>query len=811
MAQNETTLYFLTYNNYYNRIVKYEDTLAAYTDYQVKGYPPIVCNFDPADGIQTSHVLKLSNYIPDTPEVDYVVAAAADADGNEKIISRWFIMDADRKSATQWVLSLQRDLVVDFYETVVNTPVYIERAICSTGNNFIFNSDNLTVNQIKKQETILKDKTGCPWIVGYMASDLTEDKRIDASSENIAKPVVSDYTYDEWQNFQQKGILKIDSVSFQIIGKNNVGGGVFQFIVGSRQEYKKLGVDADYPNVNLFFRNTKVGTKDGPLTLSELQALIEANKTAIGNYVFSSCAANNTSVVLKEAEINAGLSTSGVLVRDENNRTFTATLTANGYTNQTIGITSDSLYDQLISLMYENDIIVQDVDGQRIISMTVNYTVYKATVKEYDGYVASALIKASKVAQLQDAPYKMFCIPYPVDADTGIIRTSTGVVSPNAEISMNVAMRTFIELGKENIYDLQLLPYCPATNFVDEDGVIDVSGITGAEIDKYYTPIRDGDTVVSYMLWCDYSSFSVNIPNPIAVPANNIDFKVEHETSFYRLNSPNYNGSFQFKATANRGVDYFEVDATYKPYTPYIHVAPNFKGLYGADYDDARGLICGGDFSLPTITDAWETYQIQNKNYLNTFNRQVENMETTYDLQMAQYRQASGIGVLSSALTMGASGAYAGFTMGGGIGAAIGGVAGTAAGAITSAVGRRQDIAYSKALQNEAMSYTKDQFNLSLQNIQALPYTLNNVSAFNINNKYFPFLEYFTCSDEEKDAYRLKLIYRSMPIGAIGKITDYLQAEPTFISGQVIRFDELADDYHVAASLASELHQGIYI
>ena len=286
MAQNETTLYFLTYNNYYNRIVKYEDTLAAYTDYQVKGYPPIVCNFDPADGIQTSHVLKLSNYIPDTPEVDYVVAAAADADGNEKIISRWFIMDADRKSATQWVLSLQRDLVVDFYETVVNTPVYIERAICSTGNNFIFNSDNLTVNQIKKQETILKDKTGCPWIVGYMASDLTEDKRIDASSENIAKPVVSDYTYDEWQNFQQKGILKIDSVSFQIIGKNNVGGGVFGEVPALRAAEDNPVLKTDSAGA-LFDVKRKIflylpsGHK-GSYT-------IPAGMTMIGYYAFAGC------------------------------------------------------------------------------------------------------------------------------------------------------------------------------------------------------------------------------------------------------------------------------------------------------------------------------------------------------------------------------------------------------------------------------------------------------------------------------------------------------------------------------------------
>lgn len=542
--------------------------------------------------------------------------------------------------------------------------------------------------------------------------------------------------------------------------------------------------------------------------------MFEANKDAIGVDVVSTCKEHTPGVITK-ANIDKALSTSGILVRDEENNTFTATLTATGWTSQNITLTNEALYTRLIRLLKNNGFIANqdsDLSNKKKINMTVYYNTYAAQVTPYDKYTATVTFKGDKVAQLQDAPYKMFCIPYPLDNNSGKLLTSAGTITPSAEIGMNTAMRIAIELTKANIYDLQLLPYCPATNLIDEDGLIDVRALSGGSIDKYYAPILGAnEEILSYMLWCDRSSFSTVISNPIAVPANNIDFKVEHETSFYRLNSPNYNGSFQFKATANRGVDYFEVDATYKPYTPYIHVAPNFKGLYGADYNDARGLICGGDFSLPTITDAWESYQIQNKNYLNTFNRQVENMETTYDLQMAQYKQASGIGVLSSALTMGASGAYAGFTMGGGWGAAIGGVSGTAAGAITSAIGRKQDIMYSKALQNEAMSYTKDQFNLSLQNIQALPYTLNNVSAFNINNKYFPFLEYFTCSDEEKDAYRLKLTYRSMPIGAIGTIADYIQAEPSFVSGQVIRFVGLEDDYHVAASLASELHQGIYI
>ena len=50
-------------------------------------------------------------------------------------------------------------------------------------------------------------------------------------------------------------------------------------------------------------------------------------------------------------------------------------------------------------------------------------------------------------------------------------------------------------------------------------------------------------------------------------------------------------------------------------------------GLSAGDFNDQRGLICGGDFSLPNVSDAWADYQMQNKNYQNIFDREVQSME----------------------------------------------------------------------------------------------------------------------------------------------------------------------------------------
>jgi hypothetical protein len=365
--------------------------------------------------------------------------------------------------------------------------------------------------------------------------------------------------------------------------------------------------------------------------------------------------------------------------------------------------------------------------------------------------------------------------------------------------------------GTSFIYDLQYLPYCPARELINEKGWVDLS--RGTE-DKDYSLVKDtsSNLMVQYLLWCNNSSFSFTINSPITVPASVVEFKVAHETQFCRLVSPNYNGSFEFKPTSNRGVNGFEVNATYRPYQPYIHLNPIFNqgGLYGGDYNDERGLVCSGNFSVDIIDDAWTDYQIQNKSYADAFNRQIENMETTHQIQMAQQKTAGAV----NAVTAGISGATTGAMVGSAFGP-VGAVAGATIGAVTagvaSGVGASQDLKYAQQLHEESKSYTQDMHNLSLQNIQALPYTLGKVSAFTTNNKIFPFVEFYDATEEEKDILRNKLYFDGMTIGAIGSISNYIGATPSFISAQLLRITTIPEDYHLVAELANELHKGYYI
>ena len=106
-------VYLLRYNNYYNRINKKENNLSDYEPYQLASTDntpnPFQCNFNPNDGISTQLIVNWDGDIP-----DYVVCSSTGSDN--KIDSRWFVIEAVRKRGKQFELSLYRDTISDFRE-----------------------------------------------------------------------------------------------------------------------------------------------------------------------------------------------------------------------------------------------------------------------------------------------------------------------------------------------------------------------------------------------------------------------------------------------------------------------------------------------------------------------------------------------------------------------------------------------------------------------------------------------------------------------------------------------------------------------
>lgn len=285
------------------------------------------------------------------------------------------------------------------------------------------------------------------------------------------------------------------------------------------------------------------------------------------------------------------------------------------------------------------------------------------------------------------------------------------------------------------------------------------------------------------------------------------DIKVANECDMYRLVSPNYNGIFEFNLMKNnRRINSFNVDCQYKPYNPYIHINPDFAGLYGSDFNDSRGLVCAGDFSLGIINEQFQAYEIQNKNYQNIFNRQIENMDVNNSIARQEAKWQVAAGTLQGA----ASGAMgAGMASGGNPYAAA---AGAVVGGVTSFAGGLMDLASLNKRQGEARDFAIDNYNYSLQNIKALPQSISKTSPITPNNKLFPFVEYYTCTDVEKEALRNKLKYDGMSIGIIDKLGNWASGDATkFVRGQLIRCENIAQDSHLLEELYNELNKGVYL
>ncbi len=285
---------------------------------------------------------------------------------------------------------------------------------------------------------------------------------------------------------------------------------------------------------------------------------------------------------------------------------------------------------------------------------------------------------------------------------------------------------------------------------------------------------------------------------------SNISVKVDSECTFERLVSPNYQGVFEFCIAKNGGaVSLFNVDMTLKPYNPYLHLNPDFGGLYGTDFNDARGLICNGDFSFGQLTDAFRTYELQNKNYQAMFDRNIESMDVLHKIDRAEAIIGALVGNVGGAV----SGAMTGALVGGPAGAAAGAILGGTA----STVGGIADLVNMERRYDERKSLAIDQHNFQLDNIKALPYSLTKCPALTYNNKIFPFVELYDCTDEEKSALREFLAYRSFNVGVMGTIREYQKTERTFIKGQIIRIDSITAPANVALEIIEEINKGVYI
>lgn len=403
------------------------------------------------------------------------------------------------------------------------------------------------------------------------------------------------------------------------------------------------------------------------------------------------------------------------------------------------------------------------------------------------------------------APYFMFCMPY----DAFRWTSPTEISQPKGLASSCAQALSGTFSGSGVLLDIQLLPYCPdkslltgaamgqcGQNYV---GIINkTTNAAEGYINFFSNPDVQGYIATKDTSTQGYTDFTYHIGN----------IKLESQTNMARLVSPNGNGVWEFvpakEVDANNTSNKIQYSMTCMPYQPYIKIEPQFGRLYGGNYNDTRGLICGGDFSLPQISNQWNSYQIQNKNYQNMFNRQIESL----DLQQKYEKRQDISNIITGTLQGMAAGGMAGSS----INKAGAGIVGAVVGAGASLAGGIMDLQANQALRADKRSATIDMHNMSLQNIQALPASVSKTSNFNIEQPKVPYLEIYSCTTDEKENFEKYLALYSFSINRVGNIKDYLQKNTrTFIRATLIRDEGIKDDSHLLADISQELSQGIYV
>lgn len=791
-------LYILEYNNYYNRTIKKEDSLADYLEYQLGNVIQGV-SFNPGDGIATQQVVNLS----EDQIGDYLLAV----NENNEIDSRWFILDCRRERTGQYTLTLRRDLVADNYSNIINAPCFIEKATLDQDDPMIYNSEDMTFNQIKTSETPLMDETGCPWIVGYIPKDsFSESTEITAEypiegGEDITVDGINNWEFAQYQT--QPFIAHPGTYNYAGYAKTGVQttGAIFGW--GTNNKGQLLDTNGnnltiEYTTAPSWNDTSLVYFMSGPISLLPLSTL---RKTYPSNWASNISQLNSLAEAYLDTETSSKTaefrSLQGKIIKDTSTSIYYKVniIEDEEEITKSINISSGSLFNKL------DELLVRSVPGATDLTGTANANTYKIGYKTIKySMQLEKLTNNVKVTissnryHLEDQPYDMFCIPY---SDNLVIKQNgTPVLTSNKSAALNIATAIGAQTGTGNIYDIQLLPYCPARNIIKANGDVDIANI------KFNFVTDNSGQNITVIIWALSSQFTFDIPYEISVGNK----KIESQTDMYRLCSPNFNGQFEFSAAMNDGVDFFNVDCSYKPFNPYIHINPNFKGLYGQDFNDARGLICGGDFSLPQLSSAWANYELNNKNYQEIFDRQIQNMEVNNAVQ----REQQAWQIAAGAVGAGMSGAIAGALIGGPAGAIAGIAGGIVGGGISTAAGIR-DYQLSEQLRQEAIDYRYDQFQYHLGNIQAIPYSISKTSAFTYNNKIFPILEYYTCTQEEKQALEDKIYYNGMTVMRIGTIQEFLRSEPSYIKGKLIRLEGTDNNFHVVNEIANEINKGVFI
>ena len=546
-------LLLLHYNNYFNRIIKKENTIADYKAADADYKEASNINFNPGDGINTSLVLGLgqNGSLFEGDEFDYLVAYET-VDNVTYIRSRWFILEQDRKRGGQYELTLKRDVIADNYINVVDSPIFLEKGYINDVNDpLLYNSESMNLNQIKQLEIPLKDETQSGWVVGYIPSDAFPkvEPAYDRVEKKVTIPMSADITVNNlnsWNYWQYCSSNPNYKFMADTAGKRKV-----TVKIRSERKYADSGrsvrcdmVTADYtfyPNstdagtysqVNSGYIKTASGTlnypqwyKDyGPVTF--VQGTINAKLCGtIFDPVRNNSAFNNalntilgTGIVIGDTSALRRLQDKIILDSSTNTYYRISIITTSEGSPMTVSSSTtggQTALDALKNAMKYPSGAGGSLQGTYTTFIASNSSTSYAIQLTNVGVSLYVDLNSDR-AHLNDAPYDMFCIPF---SDTLKLKYNSTEFTCSKNVALSMATEIAKDLGSGTVYDVQLLPYCPnRTLIVKSTSPSTVLDLTGVKYDLIKESVTNNPK--SAVIWCTESTFQV----PISTESNVVEF-----------------------------------------------------------------------------------------------------------------------------------------------------------------------------------------------------------------------------------------------------------------------------------------------
>lgn len=821
-----------TKSNYFNRVV-FKITEDNYSPMLVKSFSDT--NFAPNNGIVANIKANLSESEKD--RINYLIVQNS---STLKFLSRWHIVGKYYLSEGMYELQLQRDIIADKYDFVVQQAIYLEKAHLpnSSTNPLIYNSEPVALNQIKKSEHLIQDNfKDTTWATIFYNETAAEIDPLNIEfipSEMTASYIVnelSDWEYapptgsNNWEKVtgagsdiklhwaDRKGGITSFRTDWTVTSKKpyddadtldvtNLLGTAPEAIEGVTYNVETLknaikshfSVDKREEMIELLWKNSNVSNLGFDLTkdYKELQELYH-------NKVLKDISTN------KFYKINVSYYSTPYryLWYDEVDNDFTQFLFYL-YLDMEDFITEGTTTDYMDFLQGQTTNI-----WGRLLVTTISLEELPAV-----GLIECELDKAFNYAE--NNPYKVVTIPI---SDKLVFKENsfTSDISNKATVydAVNEFIRTYSG-ESPNIIDVQMLPYCPISTLnglvSDNEGTLEV---TLNETLKYVW-LKLGEVNKIPVFNVPFSDVKYRVPFGYDIN----DIKIDNTTTFARIVSHNYNGAFEFSPAKNEGIDGFDISMTLKPLDPFIHIAPVWGGLYAGQSNSSVGMAVTADMGWFMQSDSYFAFKRQNANNQLIFDRGIQSLEfgneLGYKIQDAKNQLQAQNNQFNAVLKTagGVLSAGAGLVTGNPLMIA-GGAAATASGINSLSSSSKQsqiadqELNNRKLIDNENNNAKRDIFNYQMGNMQASPNSYNRGSSFNVLTKTQPFLEIYDCTDREKALLKNKLDAEGYTIGAIDLITNYLPREKNYIKGSLVFAN--GEDMQTLLAINNELQQGIYI